>query len=199
MWRWQTLVMSSSLVLRSAELGILVEASQVLLERTRVHATGPGLDGGFGRGVEIQVDEPGEHRGGGSVRSCVISESTDIGILIIGTDVVVDSTLVSAAAAVSSNGLGDGLTITGYPAVAAASVEVTASRIEHSPRAGISSFGALVRARANEIECNAIDLDGEALDVEAVFEHLGDNRCGCDGLSTECRVISSSLSPPQAL
>ena len=73
------------------------------------------------------------------------------------------------------------------------------SRIADSQRAGIGNFGAFVTMESNDLACNVIHRDGEAV-ATANFE-LDDragNVCRCETIET-CKVVSTMLQPPRAL
>ncbi len=62
--------------------------------------------------------------------------------------------------------------------------------------AGIGLFGGTVDLATSTLDCNAIHLDGE---YDYALNDLGGNRCGCGEVEEPCKVLSSSLKPPDPL
>ena len=74
------------------------------------------------------------------------------------------------------------------------------SLVESNDRAGLSSFGALLRVGSTRVECNTIDLDGEPLEGrDYQFDDLDLNTCGCDSSERICKVLTSNLEPPRPI
>lgn len=81
-----------------------------------------------------------------------------------------------------------------------ASLTVQDCLIEKSARAAIATFGANAAVGGTTIDCNVIDLNGEPwgnLDFDLV--DLENNECGCQDEASECRLLSSDLTPPEPL
>ena len=49
------------------------------------------------------------------------------------------------------------------------------------------------------MNCNPINMNGEAFAGHPFsFSDAGGNRCGCDDETSECKVLSTQLLPPEA-
>jgi hypothetical protein len=180
--------------------GLLVGGATVTVEDSAVIGTLPAADGLLGRGLEIQL-VPGIP--GGGVRSNAqlhrtgVEGNHEIGVAVIGADLVADGLRIRAtAAAVGDGRFGDGLAVL----QGAATAVVSGSRIEANARAGASVFGASLSLTGSVLECNPIQLAGMA-DADAPFavEDGGGNQCGCGDLVETCHVASSSLEAPSPL
>ena len=77
---------------------------------------------------------------------------------------------------------------------------LTGSTIAASARAGIAGFGAYVSVLDTTIECAAFPLAAEpSLGLDAVFDDLGGNSCGCQQETKVCKAASAELQPPEPL
>lgn len=186
--------------------GIGISGSDGIVEGTVVRDTLPQpVDQNAGRGINVQLQcSSGMCDGGGAatitVRGSLVANSHEAGIVIIGSQATLETTVVSTTLPRPLDGTnGDGVAVVtdGAPA----SATITRSRIEDSARAGVSSFGGEVAIDANVFECNTFDLDGESefagLMVPFTFSNLGGNTCGCKAEAFNCKVVSSLLEPPR--
>jgi hypothetical protein len=195
-----TVTIRASVIERSHDIGIGAAGSDVIVEATIVRDTAPRPDGLRGRGIELQVDLASGVASTLTLRSTLIASNREFGLVIDSVlGVVVDRVLVRDTQPRASDGLfGDGISI--VTDRGPASVGITASRIEASARAGLSSFGGAVTLGSSTLECDAIALDGETFGgSSASFVDQGGNVCGCSGTPAVCQILSSGLAPPESV
>ena len=132
-----------------------------------------------------------------AVRSCYVAGGSTAGIAVYAGTGTIEDTEVRDTGTVGGSGQG---TADGIVAVDHAIVTLTRTHVEGAARAGVSAFSANVTMSSSGATCNAIDLDGEVDpgigDPYAFDLSAGANACGCDAMSTTCRVLSSGLAPP---
>ncbi len=198
-----------SLIENNHDIGIFVGGSDAIIETSVVRATLPrASDQEIGRGILIQlacyVDATGQHcdatlPGNAIVRSSLIEDNHDVGLLIGGGDAIVDASVIRTTAPRASDGLfGDGIVVA--TVAAPTSATITRTRIEDSARAGLAIFGSSVSLGDSRIRCSAFALNGELFNESAFsVTDLGGNRCGCPLADTDCQLLSSGLEPPAGL
>lgn len=188
-----SLVLRSSKVARSRELGIFVAGAEATIESTLVTDTRAG-DASPGFGIGIAAVEAGGRRSTAALRWSEVDASLQAGVLVTASDAVIDSSWIHDTHDAAGT-LGDGVTIAAMNGDASATL--TRCLLERSDRAGVASFGGKATVVATRLECNAIDLDGETFEGRSSeFGDEGGNVCGCQDDTRPCKVLSSSLSPP---
>jgi hypothetical protein len=194
--RRSEMTVSSSVVAASSDVGFAVHGSTVVMQGVVVRDTvaEPATQWwGYGVAAQPQAGQLAHVE----LRGCRVERNRAIGVAVLGSDAIIDRTLVSDTAARDDGVFGDGLSVRLLEG-STASVTVTGSRVERSARAGIGAFGASVILSATALECNAIDLDREVTDaVDASFDNQGQVVCSCDGESRECQVSQAQLAPPE--
>jgi hypothetical protein len=137
-----------------------------------------------------------------AVSSAVVSGSAVernhyAGLLVFASTMRMIGTAVRATVASEADGsFGDGMAVVGGAVVA--DVEVASTLVEHSARAGVSNFGAVVRLTDSTLQCAGFDLEGELFDGRAfTFHDGGGNRCGCPTATGSCTAASTGLAPPE--
>jgi len=192
-----TVKLESSLIRASHEAGVVVLGSDATILATIVRQTLPrATDQRAGRGINVQHDSATGQRGQATIRSSVIDDNSDTGLLVLDADATIERTLVRGTHAQPDGTYGDGIGV--FAQGGSAEVSITSSRVVESARAGVGNFGSTLSLGGSLIECNTIALDGEDGIVPYTFNDLGGNACGCPG-SGACKVLSSSLSPPEPL
>jgi hypothetical protein len=182
---------------RCQEAGVVVISSQATIEQVSVRDMAPGAAGkGRGTGMIFQDNADSEVPSQAVVRASRIERVHEVGIAVLGADVLIDRTAVSAVAPRAiDEALGDGVSVARFQAPSR--VTLTASRIEGAVRAGLSAFGAAAAVAGTTFECDGFDIHGEPyLGQAASFEDVGGNVCGCSGALRPCRQLSVHLSPP---
>jgi hypothetical protein len=160
----------------------------------------PNADDKGGRGINVQSNpfDP-RQRGKLTLRDSLVHRAMEIAVMATTSDTTVERTLVRATQPRALDALfGDGLTVASGNGISTANV--TGSRFEGQPRAGVATFGGVVSIAGTRFECNSIDLDGEQSQGEAFdLQDLGGNACGCAQADRACTVSSSNLAPPEPI
>ena len=204
-----TLSVRSSVITGNRTIGILADTSDLTVEASVVSGTLPqASDQSFGYGIDVQLAPPGSGQPTPTVRprlvlrSSLIADNRTIGVVVSQADATIASTAIRGTQPRARDGaFGDGV-----EAELGANVSMSASRVEGSPRAGVSAFSAHVTLDGVGLVCNAIPLDAEAsLDgVAASFDLSsggGDHAaaCSCGASSARCQVLSSGLTAPEPI
>ena len=189
--------LASSVLERNVEFGMLLDGGDATLTSSIVRDT--GLDaqaGAYGRGIHAQRDPFTFERSNLTLRGSIVSGSFDVGVMIVSSDLVADGVWVRDSKASPKDSLfGDGIAVFAEKDVASGTF--TGSRIEHSDRAGIASFGATMTIAGTTFECNGIHLDGEPYaDWSYAFTDGGGDACGCSGVPATCQILNAGLAPP---
>lgn len=187
---------TSSLVERSRQSGVLVRGSEASFELLLVRDTQPrGSDDSFGRGIAVLREEEPGLSASAELRSCRLEGNRAFGLWAADAQVTVDSTLFADTAVQRSDGdFGDGLAAgTLTPEVApGASLTVTGSRFDGAARAGITVYGAALSLEQSTLECNAQDMRGAneyfGLSHDFAYQDRGGNLCGCGTSRGECAI-----------
>jgi hypothetical protein len=182
-----------SLVEQNTEVGVLVGGADVLIESTTVRDNAPAGDGTGSTGIAFQAGP--SRRTTGTIRSCLIDQNSEEGILLASTDATVESTIVRATHTSAMGQFGDGIVVIDYGA-GASQVTLTGNRIEASARAGLSNFGGSITFGSNALVCSAFDIEGEEYMGAFSLDDQGGNVCGCPEADHTCKVRSASLAPP---
>lgn len=194
-----TLTIRGDVIEGNADIGILLGGVHAEIDETLVRGTRPNLTSGwFGRGIQIQ-DFDGRVSTA-TVRRTRVEESYDLGVGIMDASVTIEATTIAATHPRASNGsFGDGLVVESFEGSRSEAI-VRDSRIERSARAGVANFGGRIVVGQAVLECNPIYMNGETVNgFDFAFEDQGDNVCGCDGAPRACQVLSSMLTPPEAV
>jgi hypothetical protein len=180
------------------DLGVGVTCADALLESTIIRDTAlAAATGTRGMGLILSVDIGAPIECGPSeatLRWSRIEQAHSVGLSVVDSHATAEAILIRRTLPVDDGRFGDGIEV--LSGDLGASLELHDSRIEASARAGVANFGSLVSIGTTQLECNPIHLDGEPFYADFAFEDLGGNECACDGASTPCQVVSSSLEPP---
>lgn len=193
------LTVRGSLLADNRDVGLAAAGSDVTLEDTVIQRTGPrACDGLRGRGLSAQRDTLSLLPAAVTVRRSLIDDNRDVGICLVDATGLIEDTVVRQVAARQADAqFGDAI------AVALGTAELRGVRAESGTRAGITNFSATIGLEGSTMECNPVHLDAETLLAPSgpapVFEDRGGNWCGCGAQSEECRILSSSLTPPDAV
>ena len=187
----------SSLVENVADIGILVSGSALTMEATRVRGVVPDeATQAFGRGVSLQPS-PAQRRSTMLLTGSVVEDTHELGVYVLGSDALVETTRVFGTHEAPGDRFGDGIAAAVHPTLPT-TLAVERSRVEASARAGLATFGAPVSVGGTVFECNVIALAGQ--DVAASAFSLvdeGGNVCGCSGVSEACKVLVSEIAAPE--
>ncbi len=188
---------------RASRRGITSYSADLTVEECTIRdGTGPGKDApqvSFG----ILVASSGAPRSA-LVRSTIVSRMLNAGVFVAGSNMLLDSCLVSKTLPREDGLFGDGISV--YPGTTPAPFDgllrVTGSASLGNARAGVAIFATSVRLEGSVLRCNAFELDatrsfyGAAGKLERDFalEDGEGNTCGCEKAAA-CKVQSSGLEP----
>jgi hypothetical protein len=129
-----------------------------------------------------------------TVDNCIIRRVHTAGLFAAEVDAsnVTRTRISDVSRAPGNDQYGDGFVAFGF---GVASVVVDDLDVEGADRVGIAAFEATVQLSNSTLECNSIDLNA---DGGATITDLGGNRCGCGAEENDCKVLSSSVEPPEA-
>lgn len=180
-------------VARVESFGVATDGADLSVSGLLVQDVAPAPDGRFGRGLSLQEGSLG------TLDNSRVERTHDFGVLALDSSLTLTGVTVRDTKPRASDGsTGDGAAIEAQDP--SAKLVLTSCRIEGSARAGVSAFGSAVELTDTVLECNPIALDAERSGGrEASFVDGGGNVCGCAGEIDECRVLSASLAPPEAL
>jgi hypothetical protein len=185
----------ASLLQGNREIALNAAGADITIEATVVRDTSLDDLGALGRGISIQHDYFAGLPSTGVVRSSVVERSHEFGIGVVNSVVSIDGTCIQSTEPNDAEGFGDGLVASFEDTLT--SVDVTASRIGSSSRAGIAAFGGAVSLAGTANFCAAFSLNGEQnFGQEFTFENLGGNGCGCPDAVGLCKAESAGLQPP---
>ena len=195
------------LIERATEIGLTVIGSDLTAESVMVRETrARPLDGWFGRGAAVQMAIEGNAPASAIVRRSTFEDNVEAGVTVVAAQLTLQRSIVRGTLARAlDDSFGDGvLAYTAKLSPAApleqALLDVDRSIVEGSARAGVSSFSATVTLGSSWLECNTVQINGEAIDdLPYSFSDAGDNHCTCAGESSPCKVLSSNLTPPPVL
>jgi len=186
---------------RNHEVGVFAGGSvDLVLEASRISDTLPDASlalGGWGATAQEMAVVGG--RASMLVVGCLIERCRTHGLAALGADMDVIDTVVRDTAAREYDGLaGDAVVYAVFDSLAVGLV--SGCVLENNARVGIGNWGATVATQSSRLDCNPIDLNGEAhLGYDYSFEDLGGNVCGCGSEQRECAVLSAELAPPDPL
>lgn len=200
---------TSSLLEHNSMVSVAVGSSDLVVESSVIRDTLPAAaDQSGGRGIHLQLlctDASGvttcdpAARPSAHLTTSLVEHNVEFGLSVLGSDVVVESSVVRDTSTRASDGLyGDGIAVLSLDAPAA--LTVTRSRVDNSRRAGVSNFGASATLSGSHVRCAAFALAGELLeDQRFVFTDNGGNLCGCPAADGACQVVSAGLAAPEPL
>ncbi|MBW2524458.1 MAG: hypothetical protein JRI23_09795 [Deltaproteobacteria bacterium] len=197
---------TDSLVDGAPSLGLLVLGADATIENTHVRAPHPSpLGSTLARGILVQASFQTQTRSAATIERCLVEESPEMAIAVIGASVDIAHTVVRNSLGV--NGFwGDGLVLASYIAqrpghdfeiIQPAEVQIRSTLVQNVARAGLFAAAGTVHLSDSMMLCAPIALNGEQVegfDFDLVDE--GGNHCGCDGVFPPCRVLSEGLSAP---
>ncbi len=196
------LSMVGALLDGNLEAAVLVLGSTADIDLSWIRDTSPcAVTGRFGRGVTIQWSAATLDPASGSLRRSLVEGSHEAAIFVMGADLTLEDVVIRDTAPQPAAGLyGDGLLLLAHPetsGVVPTRATVSRCAIHGSPRAGLANFGGSVAIGGSDLQCNAIDFDGESVMNDPFeFTDEGGNVCGCDGAHYPCQVLSTDIAPP---
>ncbi|KYF52068.1 hypothetical protein BE08_21325, partial [Sorangium cellulosum] len=132
----------ASSVESNREFGVSVHASDATIEATVVRDTRSNREGAFGRGIGISDDLDTGERSKVTLRSSLVDENHDLGVLVSGSDATIEATIVRGTRPSSEGGLGRGVEIhAGRDTFARATALLRSSLVEHNHDNGVFVAG----------------------------------------------------------
>jgi hypothetical protein len=120
------------------ELGVFVAGAYVTIESTVIRSAPPDAPWELGRGIDIRDGLTADERADVVVRACLIEQNHGGGVSIMGSDVTIESIVVSSTLPDAEGNLGRGLSIhMDHDTNERSSVTVRASLIEQNHEAGV--------------------------------------------------------------
>ncbi|WP_437501078.1 right-handed parallel beta-helix repeat-containing protein [Sorangium sp. So ce1099] len=138
-------IVRACLVEQNHDGGVLVFGSDAIIEGTVVRTTQPGADGEHGGGVIARDDPDTGERAGVTVRACLVEQNHELGVLVHGSDAMIEGTVVRATQPLADGEHGGGIIVMDdLDARERADVTVCACLVEQNHEVGI----AVVRSTA---------------------------------------------------
>jgi hypothetical protein len=189
-----------SLIERTHENGIAIAEASATIDSTWVRDTLSSGDGHFGRGISAQGYYYGGQPAQVTVTRTLVEDNADVGIMAAAADITIEHSIVRRTRANDNDFFGDGtsaLTLVRGAEVRVARVAIAHSIMAENQRAGVGAFGAAFSLQDVLLDCNGIDLNGDAVEgVAFVFEDLGQNVCACGPDLRICKATSAGLAAP---
>ncbi|WP_437985179.1 right-handed parallel beta-helix repeat-containing protein [Sorangium sp. So ce117] len=151
----------ASLVEQNHSVGVYVFGSDATIEATVVRATQPSADGMGGWGIDVGSSPDTGERASMTVRASLVEQNHHVGVLVIGSDATIESTVVRATQPSADGTGGSGIEIqddsdTGERA----SVSVRASLVEQNHHVGVLVFGSDATIEATVVRATQPSADG---------------------------------------
>jgi len=166
-----TLVLRTSLVEQSIELGVYVEASQATVDASVIRGTQPNAEGLMGRGISAQGEPITGAPSTLLLRNSLVEESHEVGVNVSGSNATVEATAVRDTLPDARGFGGRGLNAQAHPAIAAPSTFVLRnSLVERSYEVGVSVYGSNATVEASVIrdtQPNGLGLFGRGVTAQA--------------------------------
>jgi hypothetical protein len=135
-------VVTRSLVDKSHDVGVFVSGSEVQLSGTLVRQTQLGPADIEARGVAVQYQPLTGHRGSVALEGCAVLSSEGAGVVALGSDLEVTSTLVADTLTDVENSGGTGIALAPWEDGSQRTVAaINASLIQGNRRAGVTVYG----------------------------------------------------------
>jgi hypothetical protein len=197
-----------SLIEESHVAGVLIGASDATFDHSVVRRTAPRqVDQRFGLGIDVSApchpladgssycDPDGPSNA--TIRATLIDDSHDVGLYVLSSNAVVESSVIAQTAARPDGTFGDGLSL--HNNLGQTTVSAHNLLVSDSARAGISVFGSALSMSSSRVRCAAINLHG-SVNGPSDFnvDDLGDNLCGCPTATDTCKLLTSDIQPPEA-
>ncbi|KYF76712.1 hypothetical protein BE11_44050 [Sorangium cellulosum] len=134
-----TLALRSSLLESNHGVGLRVEGSDAAVDAVVVRDTQPGLDGAFGRGIEVSSDK--NEQGMLALRASLLEHNHDAGVLIAGASADIEATVVRGTQPMEPTG-GAGIMVLGDPDTGGRpQLSLRASLLEENHYTGVHVLG----------------------------------------------------------
>ncbi|MBW2459899.1 MAG: hypothetical protein JRI68_35745 [Deltaproteobacteria bacterium] len=194
-----TLVLASSVVDRSVEVGVAIIDGLATIESTLVRDTAASpVAQHYGTGVCVQEDllAPQPTIPELVLRWSRIDGSHAFGLVTQSASATLEAVWIANTHSIDQS-FGDSIAV--IDRSGPAWLTLVDSHLEDSARAGLAMFGGTGRLSGTELECNVIHLTGQPHNADFELVDEGGNRCGCAGQQDDCTVLAANLTPPEAM
>ncbi len=189
------LTLTTSLVERSQDVGVVVEGSQATVQSSVIRDTLPDAVGDA-RGVQVQDDSDTGAPSSVLLRGLLVERSGVAGVFVVDSTASLEGCLLRDTAPSASDLFGDGIVV--YSEGAPASASLVGTRIEDSARAAVSSFGGEVSITGSVFQCQVFDWAGNPFhEYDYGYHDQGGNICGCPDATESCRIDTATIEPPE--
>jgi hypothetical protein len=156
-----TLMVRASLVEQNHEVGVRVTGSDATIEATVVRDTQPTGDGMFGRGIEIGNGVGPQSRSIVTLRSSLLEQNHDVGLLLNGSDATIEATVVrdTQSTPQSINGAGVWIQLSDS-SPERSKAEIRHSVVENNRRAGVNVHDSDAMIEATVVRGTQLASDG---------------------------------------
>ncbi|MDC0685485.1 right-handed parallel beta-helix repeat-containing protein [Sorangium atrum] len=158
-----SMVLKGSLVEQNREIGVIVNGSDATIESTVVRTTQPRADGEFGWGIGVQDDSDTGERASVTVRASLVEQNHDVGVIVIGSDATIESTVVRTTQPSPDGTVGRGIGVQDDPDTGElASVTIRACLVEQNHDEGVFVIGSDAMIEATVVRATQPRADGTA-------------------------------------
>ncbi|WP_437929553.1 right-handed parallel beta-helix repeat-containing protein [Sorangium sp. So ce291] len=152
----------ASLVEENHDVGVFVGGSDATIEATVIRATRPSADGTGGRGIGAQADDGTGERASVTVRASLVERNHEAGVIVLGSDATIESTVVRATQRNADEEFGWGIGVQDDPDTGErASVIVSACVVEQNQEGGVLVFGSDAMIEATVVRATDPSVDGD--------------------------------------
>lgn len=167
---------SGSVLARNSNISLFYGASTGLVEGVAIHDTRPNAsDGARGMGIDVENDIVSGQPSSVTIRGSIISQSYEMGVAVLGSEVFIDATVVRLTAPQLPTGLGGrGINVQSSIAnLVPSSATIINSLIESSADVGLFVGGSNANARLSTIRDTFGSPDGTFGDGVLAISQLG--------------------------
>jgi len=187
-----TAILHHSLITGGSDIGAIVVGGDLTMTSSVVSDVLTSATNEFGHGVHVQGSDsfPGRLW----LTDVLLARNHTNGVLVSRAEATLEGVTIANTMGPNAR-FGDGISVIGLEGVA--NTTIRASRILGSERAGVASFGGAVSLVDTQLDCNNIQLVTQTFEgLTASIEDGGGNTCGCEGVTEDCKALSTELEPP---
>ncbi|WP_437323218.1 right-handed parallel beta-helix repeat-containing protein [Sorangium sp. So ce381] len=175
----------TSLLERNHDAGVFISGSDATFEATVVRDTQPLGDGSSGLGIEIRLDPDTNERANVTLRSSIVEQNHDVGVLVSGSDATIETTVIRAIQRGTGGTGGRGISIQHVPGTQErANVTLRSSIVEQNHDVGVFVGGSDATIEGTVVRNTESNVDGTFGDGIAVLS---------SGTPTTATIISTRI------
>ncbi|MBW2526867.1 MAG: right-handed parallel beta-helix repeat-containing protein [Deltaproteobacteria bacterium] len=142
----------SSVISQNHEVGLMAAGLELTVESTAVRQTLPNVTEGAGYGLELEYDTVAGARVDAHIRWCLVESNVGAGLIVAGSDALIESTLVKDTQLRPTGSAGVGIAVQLSREVDVGSVATVRNcRVEDSHETGILGDGSRLTVEATEV------------------------------------------------